>query len=232
MNRYDFMGNMVFGRFFELMRDGDVDGLWRLMEKGIRHEHIAHMTQFAVQAYTQHIPWAAPILYEVPGMGKNTSKLMDFIISMSQKRVKCSVAFTGEDLSSHLLDEVSPSLQPASFSDYSSDAFLAIVAGSDTTATVLSNIFFYILSDKGVEVDDNFPRKEGKAPADDSTKPTNMSCLNGIINEALHLQPPVPTGLQCGPEPGSGGKLVSNINHLPDETDVKILWNRFVPAGT
>lgn len=56
-----------------------------------------------VQAYTQHIPWAAPILYEMPGMGKNASKLMDFVIAMSQKRVKRGVAFTGEDLSSHLV---------------------------------------------------------------------------------------------------------------------------------
>ncbi|KDR74133.1 hypothetical protein GALMADRAFT_250969 [Galerina marginata CBS 339.88] len=209
---YDFMGDMAFGGFFELMRDGDVDGLWKLMEKGIR-----------VQAYTQHIPWAAPILYEVPGMGTNASKLMDFVIAMSRKRVDRGVALTGEDLSSHLLDEVSSSPQPASFGEYSSDAFLAIVAGSDTTATVLSNIFYYILSEKMLfdrlrnEVDDNFPRKEGKAPADDSTRLANMPYLNGIINEALRLRPPVPTGLQRGPEPGTGGRMVGTI---------------FVPEGT
>ncbi|KAH9481263.1 Cytochrome P450 67 [Psilocybe cubensis] len=209
---YDFMGDMAFGGFFELMRDGDVDGLWKMMEKGIR-----------VQAYTQHIPWAAPILYELPGMGKNASKLMNFVIETSKKRIERGVAFTGEDLSSHLLDEVSASPQPASFGDFSSDAFLAIVAGSDTTATVLSNIFFYILSDKMIferlreEVDHNFPRKEGTAPSDDSTKLANMPYLNAVINEALRLQPPVPTGLQRGPEPGAEGKMVGNM---------------FIPPGT
>ncbi|PPQ83271.1 hypothetical protein CVT25_004010 [Psilocybe cyanescens] len=211
---YDFMGDMAFGGFFELMRDGDVDGLWKLMEAGIR-----------VNAYSQHIPWAAPVLYALPGLGKASARLIDFVTAMANKRIQRGMAFTGEDLSSHLLDEVSPSPKPMPLSVYSSDALLAVVAGSDTTATALSNMFFYILSDKTFfeelrnEIDANFPIKEGRIPADDSSKLSSMPYLNAVINEALRLQPPVPSGLQRAPDVGTGGKLIGST-FVPEGTGV------------
>lgn len=106
------------------------------------------------------------------------------------------------------LDEVSSSPNPPSFSVYSSDAHLAVVAGSDTTATVLSNIFFYMLMDKSYfekwvnpyqnvltilttwpfrfarlrqEIDDYFPLLEGKSPSDDTSKLPGMPYLNAIM---------------------------------------------------
>ncbi|KAJ7508590.1 high nitrogen upregulated cytochrome P450 monooxygenase 2 [Mycena galericulata] len=211
---YDFMGDMAFGGGFELMREGDVNGIWKMMEGGVR-----------VQAYTQHVPWASPFFYGLPGMGKKAEKLIRFVVHMAKTRQQRGVALTGEDLSSHLLDEINPSPQPPPFSEYASDAFLAVVAGSDTAATVLSCIFFYILSDLTVfdrlrkEIDDVFPRNENQSPGDDTSKLLAMPWLNAIINEALRLQPPVPTGLQRAPTAGSGGKMAGSI-FIPEGTAV------------
>ncbi|KAJ7729247.1 cytochrome P450, partial [Mycena maculata] len=67
------------------------------------------------------------------------------------------------------------------------------------------------------EIDEAFPRNENSSPADETSKLATMPLLNAIINEALRLQPPVPTGLQRAPMPGGGGKVVGSI---------------FVPEGT
>jgi hypothetical protein len=34
--RYDYMGDIAFGGAFELMRDGDAHGVWKIMESGLR----------------------------------------------------------------------------------------------------------------------------------------------------------------------------------------------------
>ncbi|KAJ7729246.1 cytochrome P450 [Mycena maculata] len=115
----------AFGGGFELMREGDVNGVWKMMEGGVR-----------VQAYTQHVPWASPFFYGLPGMGEKAAQLIRFVVRMAKARVQRGVALTGEDLSSHLLDEASPSSQPPPFAEYASDAFLVVVAGSDTAVRV------------------------------------------------------------------------------------------------
>ncbi|KAJ7579881.1 cytochrome P450 [Mycena floridula] len=213
---YDFMGDMAFGGGFELMRDGDKGGLWSLMERGIR-----------VQAYTQHVPWALPILYGLPGIGQAGSKLLEFVFSMSKKRIEHGAPLGHQDLSSYLLDEGSAVPKPLLFVEFTADAFLAVVAGSDTAATVMSNVFFYILSDKSLfarlraELHSMCPLFEGKLSQDAASKLSNAPLLNAIINETMRLQPPVPTGLQRSPDKGTGGKIIGSV-FVPEGTGVYI----------
>lgn len=66
-----------------------------------------------------------------------------------------------------------------------SDGLLAIVAGSDTTSTVLSGVFYYLLSNPAcykrlqVEVDKTFPPGEGNPF--DSAKLADMPYLNAVM---------------------------------------------------
>jgi cytochrome P450 len=70
---------------------------------------------------------------------------------------------------------------------YLLDSVLAIVAGADTTATVLSNAFFYLLSHPQAykllqaEVDENFPRGPGTKEPNDAEMLLNMPYLNAVM---------------------------------------------------
>lgn len=101
------------------------------------------------------------------------------------------------------------------------DGVLAVIAGSDTTATALSAAFYYLLQDPSKykrlqeEVDAYFPPNEGEPF--DSAKLAEMPYLNAAINEAIRLQPPVPTCTQRGTPRGIRGKVIGSY---------------FIPGGT
>ncbi|KAL0563477.1 hypothetical protein V5O48_018590, partial [Marasmius crinis-equi] len=213
---YDFMGDMAFGAGFELMRDGDTMGLWKIMEAGI-----------TIQSYAQHVPWTATYLSILAGLDSSGQKLLKFVLDTANTRIKKGAEPDREDISTHLLDEKSADPKPLGLEDYCLETMLAIVAGSDTAATSISCIFYYILSDKSIfnrlraEIDACFPPKQGVAPHEDTTKLAALPFLNAVINEALRLQPPVPTGLQRAPELGSAGKMVGSI-YISEDTSVTI----------
>ncbi|KAL5522514.1 hypothetical protein ACEPAG_8530 [Sanghuangporus baumii] len=198
----DVMGDMAFGGGFELMRDGaDKDGIWTIIESRLRNVSI-----------TQHIPWLAPLLCKFPFLNKTNLVVRDF----GQKRAlarKVNGSLT-KDLFYHLIDEEHVEPVPPTDKEIISDSGLAIIAGSDTTSTTLSGLFYYLLSNPleykrlQHEIDTAFPPGEGDPF--DTTKLAEMPFLNAVINESLRLQPPVPTYLQRAPEAGSGGKWIGD----------------------
>lgn len=79
-----------------------------------------------------------------------------------------------------------------------SDTRLLIVAGSDTTSATLVYMFYYLAQNPSIA---SKARDEVKALCNEDgsfnhREATHNSYLNGIINEALRLHPPVPSGLQ------------------------------------
>ena len=77
------------------------------------------------------------------------------------------------------------------------DSRLIIVAGSDTTAATLVHLFYHIATQKGLI---QRLRKELDSLVNPGEKIENVKIqdapiLNGAINEALRLNPPVPSGV-------------------------------------
>ncbi|KZT08063.1 cytochrome P450 [Laetiporus sulphureus 93-53] len=209
---FDFMGDFVFGGGFEMMRDEDASGILPMIETGMR-----------LPALTQHIPWCLDIIYALP-LAQSTNGLADFTYKQVMRRMKEGTVH--EDLF-HLIsgEGVAESERP-SLPVIMEGTVIAIVAGSDTTATALSNAFYFLCANPSyyarlrAELDSEFP--PGKGEPTDTTKLARLQYLNAVINESLRLFPPGPTSLQRAPAVGSGGHMLGTNLFIPEGTAVYV----------
>ncbi|KAH9006681.1 high nitrogen upregulated cytochrome P450 monooxygenase 2 [Lactarius hengduanensis] len=171
-----------FGGGFEMMKaGGDIDGLWTLLESGM-----------CLSAVTSHVPYVIPLLIAIGGQRSSRVRFRTFCKERALERLRMGA--NRKDLFYYLSGEELPETERLSPSDVAKDGQLAIVAGSDTTSSVLTAALYYLLRNPGAyeclqaEVDRAFP--SGEEPLDQLTfAPTNS-------NETLHLQPASPSGSQ------------------------------------
>ncbi|KAK1217752.1 hypothetical protein PQX77_019594 [Marasmius sp. AFHP31] len=126
-----------------------------------------------------------------------------------------------KDLWYHLMDEAGNEKVKPTTAIVSSDSIVAMVAGSDTTATAMANLFWCLLVHPETykrlreEVDREYPH--GIDPLLDTSRHANMKYLTACIHESLRVLPPVPTSGSRFITKGSGGRMIAG---------------RFIPEGT
>ncbi|KAF8843964.1 cytochrome P450 [Paxillus ammoniavirescens] len=209
---FDFMGDMAFGGGFELMSDGDSEQLLQNMSKALYYP-----------ALCQHVPWFARILRNLPYLGTPMSAFGSF--GVQRAKIRYSQELKRKDLFYHLIEAYHADSQESPFPLIVSNSLLAIIAGSDTTASVLSNVIYYLLVNPTYytrlreELDATFPPTE-ESPLDTDILPS-LSMLGAVINEVLRLQPPVPTSLQRAPTRGTGGKMMGT-HYIKEGTQIQV----------
>jgi len=166
-----------------------------------------------------HAPWVSRLVHDFTTLNNKLIKLRTFSASWAKKRME-EGSFSS-DLWHHLY-EVDNSSEKYSLGRMASEAQLAIVAGSDTTATALANVCYFIcrypeyLVRLQAEIDQAFP--EFQEPFD-SLKLSHMPLLNAVINEAMRLQPPVPSGGQRSVPVEDSGRLIGT-HYVPTQTQI------------
>ncbi|KZP24070.1 high nitrogen upregulated cytochrome P450 monooxygenase 2 [Athelia psychrophila] len=205
---FDFMSDMAFGGGSEMLRDGDKDGIWRALDG---------LTRLTVAM--GHSPWVARYYKYIP-VGAENTRFREFAVNRAQMRIK--QGSMTKDVFHHFLNEEGTDHHPSSIVEIISDSSLVIVAGSDTTSTVLSSLFWFIMCNPTIyrrlqdEIDSVFPPGEN---ALDPSKHVHMNYLNAVINETLRLLPPVLSGSQRRVERGSGAATFG-FNVIPEGTAV------------
>ncbi|KZT08062.1 cytochrome P450 [Laetiporus sulphureus 93-53] len=210
---FDFMGDLVFGGGFEMLQDGDKSGVMHTIESNL-----------CLPSLTQHIPWCLDIIYALPLFNQGPDDLVEFTYKQVMRRMKEGAVH--DDLFYHISDEAKLEKEPPSFPVIMDSTLVAIIAGSDTVATTLSNTFYFLCSNPSsysrlrAELDEAFP--PGKGEPTNTIKLAQLGYLNAVINEALRLFPPVPTALQRAPTIGSGGHMLGTSLFIPEGTAVYV----------
>ncbi|KAI9445739.1 high nitrogen upregulated cytochrome P450 monooxygenase 2 [Lactarius psammicola] len=208
----DLMGDMAFGGGFEIMKAGrDIDGLWTLLESGI-----------CISATLSHVSYVIPLLITIMGEKSVLARFRAFCKERVLERLR--IGADRKDLFYYLSGEDMPDGERPSPAEVVQDGMLAIIAGSDTSSSVLTAALYYLIRNPlayehlQAEVDGAFP--SGEEPLN-VTKLGQMEWLNGCINEALRLQPPIPSGSPRTVGKGKGAKVLGKLI-IPEETQLSL----------
>lgn len=205
---FDIMADMGLGGGTNLVADGDPEGFLHLIDAALKNgSRIGQM------------PWLGRYAKLIPGIGGKVRRFQAFAVKQLERRG--SEGSQRKDLFYHLADEAGAEKQPIPHPIILSDSALVIIAGSDTSATVLSSLFFYLLRDPKAferlraEIDKFYTRGE-----EITTEHFNeMHYLEACVNEALRLSPAVPSGSQRA------------VIH-PDSSRGKMVGPYYIPEGT
>ncbi|PLB48736.1 cytochrome P450 monooxygenase [Aspergillus steynii IBT 23096] len=203
---FDVMGDMAFGKSFDMLNSGKDAYLLKQV-----HEDMKMLGLFS------HLTWLLPFFKRIPGINADYVKQWKWITSHVERRVKNRPDMP--DVFSFVLDafEKGPKTQ-VDYNYLLGDAYLVVVAGSDTTAVTMSGLFFNLVRDQALykalqkELEPLLPDLSYDRLAD-------CSLLNAAINEALRLHPAVPSGAQRMTPPE--GMMIGDT-YIPGNTLITI----------
>ncbi|KIW84306.1 hypothetical protein Z517_03556 [Fonsecaea pedrosoi CBS 271.37] len=217
---YDIMGEVVFGKSFNMMTDPSLRYVLDLIDSMVFSTLLGGI-----------MPWfyrTGLIGLIFPGLFQMRRRFMSYVGGVVQERVAKEGESTSEgrkDFFHHLLRARDPSTgKPLAPSTLFVEGLLLIVGGSDTSSTGLAATIFYLLKHKRCmdklyeELDNTFTDVEAIKTGQDLT-----SCvyLKACIEEALRMAPPGP-----GVLPRTilkGGETIDG-EYLPEGTTVGVAW--------
>lgn len=184
---FDVMGDLAFGRTFEALESGKSHWFIDNIREGSRPLGLFGTTQWLLECVVR-----LPLPASVNPMVKMINHSSNLVAE--RKRSKP----TEEDVMSHILEAGEFFEDPrAEESLLTADARLLVIAGSDTTASTLTHVLYYIARDPTLATNLRAELAENNLRNDDSLTIISLAhlpFLNAIINEALRLHPPVPGG--------------------------------------
>nr|XP_036579748.1 cytochrome p450 [Colletotrichum truncatum]KAF6787428.1 cytochrome p450 [Colletotrichum truncatum] len=184
---FDVMGDLAFGKTFGMLKEG------------IKHYFMTslHTDMQAIGSFS-HMLWLFPIFKNTPILNANNKRFWKFVTSQVDERIKNPP--NRPDVFSWVLEEYQAIKKPTwqDTLNLYGDAYLIIVAGSDTTAASLTCLFFELAQKPEAykrlreEIDEYFHEH----PEPEHSALSKLPYLQACIDEALRLHPPVPSGVQ------------------------------------
>ena len=179
---FDVMGQLAFGKDYGMLDTGE------------RHWALDLITKMMESAPPRLPAWCFRMLIAIPGTAKDLFKFLKFCKDELEWRANNGNA--DGDITGWLLKAYKDFKNPAEDPVLQGDSRLIIVAGSDTTAATMTFLFYELAAHpehlKKLR-EELRPLTKGDW-SDHNIK--NAPHLNGAINEALRLHPPVPSGVE------------------------------------
>ncbi|KAI0453884.1 cytochrome P450 monooxygenase-like protein [Xylaria acuta] len=204
---FDVIGDLSFGEPF-----GGV-------EKGQTHIWIKIILDSVLNSQTtflrKRLPLLNPIMPYILPKGATESLKMHRTFSRELSEKRLQMGDTGRaDFFSHMLKKDTMSLK-----EMMSQTSTLIIAGSETTATSLSGITWFLLKNPDCMVNLQKEIRGAFASVDDVTgeSTAGLPYLHGVIEESLRLFPPVPFAL-----PRHSPGAVVDGHYVPEGTVVSV----------
>jgi tryprostatin B 6-hydroxylase len=184
---FDVMGRLAFGKDYGMLDSGEKHWALQLLSDG--------MEPLGLNLPT----WFFRMLTGIPFLAAGYHKFVKFCTEETVWRVQNDGkkgAGGGMDIMGWLLKAYKDVPHPEQDTMLHADARLIIVAGSDTTAATLTYLFYHLAQEPAIveQIREELrPLTQGEWHDKDIH---NCATLNGAINEALRLHPPVPSGVQ------------------------------------
>ena len=187
---FDVMGDLALGKSFDMLKTGEAHQAVKLLHDGMVAEGVL-----------APVIWMIPVLANIPrflqpSAARGFFTFIDWCSEQVEKRRQMKLE--RPDITSWLLDDFNNNQQSSEALKWlHGDARLIVVAGADTTATTLTFLFFHLAADPTLveklreEIEQIWNQKTEFSVWDFQ----NARYLNGVINEALRLYPPVPSGV-------------------------------------
>lgn len=173
---FDVMSEITFGKPLYMIRDGKSHHVRDLMIEGIM-----------VLGPTTPVPWLFHIAGSLPGMTRNWLAFRAWTLAQLTERMQMDAE------KSNVMSWLIKADPEWDISWLEGDALTMIVGGSEPEASSLSFLFYHLAkSPKKQEKLRDELRKKG-FPTEAQTL-QYLPMLNGCINEALRLHPPLPSG--------------------------------------
>ncbi|KAE8415293.1 cytochrome P450 [Aspergillus pseudocaelatus] len=179
---FDVMTDLAFGKASNMLIDGKESYILQTIR-----------TDMARVAYFSHLAWLFPFTKRVPLLNSNFLRFWKWIADQISERAKCEPE--RPDVFSWILDAYRQG--PQSHQDtlnLHGDAHLIVVAGSDTVASSLSNVFCHLACNPSITRE--LQSRLDALPDLESDRLAQIDLLDAILNETWRLQSPNPSGLQ------------------------------------
>ncbi|KAE9369395.1 cytochrome P450 monooxygenase-like protein [Stipitochalara longipes BDJ] len=189
---FEVMGDLAFGNSFGMLTSGKKHHGLEALQEGM-----------APLGIITPLPWAIPIFQALPQPAG-----IDQWVEFSNKQILARKKYIPEkpDIMSWLIEAENEHSDPI-VSDPRwlwGDTRLVIVAGSDTSSSALTHIFYHLAKEPHIvsNLREELALIYSPGSETEVRDIQDAKYLNGIINEALRLHPPVPSGLlrQTPPE--------------------------------
>lgn len=188
------MSDLAFGKGFGMLDSGEVHWAIRLLNEGMDPMGLMFPS------------WFFRLLTAIPGAATGYWKFIEFCTEQLQKRMDIHGKTDPDkpDISQYLIEHYhksDPGVKKDLWYLLCGDSRLIIVAGSDTTAATLTHLFYHIASKPEWQktLREEIQKIKQGNDATERVLPDqwlkDAPVLNGMINEILRLNPPVPSGV-------------------------------------
>ncbi|TGJ86836.1 hypothetical protein E0Z10_g1936 [Xylaria hypoxylon] len=206
---FDIIGNLVFGQSFNCLKNADYHPWIDFIFKSVRSGAVlTAMTYVGLADLVQ-------LLFKLGGFA--ITQVRHYTDEMVRSRL--SMEKSREDLFEGLVKRRDD--WNLSFEKLSANAFLLVLAGSETTATTLSGATYLLL--KHPDILDKL-QQEIRSTFKDASQINinsvgNLKYMLAVLNEALRLYPPVTAGL-VRTVPEGGAEIAGHF--IPEGTLVEV----------